>query len=147
MTKDGHRPPMPQTLTDMRHAAGLSLSQVAERMGVGKHRVSHIEARYPNLNYDTVTRYMQAIGARVQFVMGDTRIEASEITADPDKAASREYLMSRPGKGNLIYRPSSAEELPLQGDQAQSGGDDPGRDVDQADPEGDQSHGAERQQP
>jgi transcriptional regulator with XRE-family HTH domain len=146
MTRNG-RQPVPQTLTDMRHAAELSLSQVAERMGIGKHRVSHIEARYPNLNYDTVTRYMQAIGARVQFVMGDTRIEASEITADPDKAATREYLGSRPGKGNLIYRPSSAEELPLQGDQAQATGDDSGREVDETDPQGDQSDGAQRQQP
>lgn len=140
MTRNGHQQLMPRTLADLRRSAGKSLTDVAQSMGVTKKRVSHIEARYPNLNYDTVTRYMQAIGVRIQFALKDIRVNADAIGPDPDKFATSEYLASRPGKGNLVYvQPSAAaKELPLKQSSPEPGGDDTGRDVDEGHSEGDQ---------
>lgn len=147
MTKDGHQQPMPKTLAELREAAGLSQTDVAERMGYsGRARITHIEARYPNLNYDTVTRYMQAIGVKIEFVVKGRHVPADTLIPDPEKEATREYLGSRPGKGSLVYQPSP-KELPLEQRTADSGGDDTGRDVDQPDAEGHQGDREDREEP
>jgi transcriptional regulator with XRE-family HTH domain len=129
----------PRALADLRRAAGLSQLQVAQRMGVGKGRVGHIEARYPNVNYGTLTRYISAVGGSIQFVVGTTRVAADQLGIDPDKRGTHHYLQQRPGMGNLVYQPSrAAEELPLQGDAAQPGGDDTGGQVDETHTQGDE---------
>ncbi len=130
--------PQPRTLADLRRAAGLSLSQVADRMGVGKNQVSKIEARYPNLNYETFTRYITALGGSMRITVGTAHADVDQLIPDPERAATRNYLKQRPGMGNLVYVPASAaEELPLQSDQADTGGDDTGRQVDHPDTESD----------
>jgi DNA-binding XRE family transcriptional regulator len=63
---DGHR------LSERRKALGLTQSEVAERMGITKSRVSQIE-RGEVSTIETVARYVQAIGGRIQIsaVFGD----------------------------------------------------------------------------
>jgi transcriptional regulator with XRE-family HTH domain len=139
--------PQPRTLADLRRAAGMSLTQVAERMGIQKSRVAHIEARYPNLNYETLTRYITALGGSVQFTVGTAHAYADQMIPDPEKRGTRKYLMSRPGMGSLVYQPSTAEELPLQSNQTDTGGDDTGGQIDHPDAESDQSDSGQRQQP
>ena len=43
--------PPPQTLADLRRAAGMSQVQVAAKMNVGHSRISQIEAQYPNVQH------------------------------------------------------------------------------------------------
>ena len=112
-------------------------------MGLNRARFTHIEARYPKLNYDTVTRYMQAIGAKIEFVVKGTHVPAEAIGPDPDKQGTRDYLDSRPGMGNLVYQ-SAREELPLEQSETDTGGDDTGRNVDQPDPQGNESDREDR---
>jgi DNA-binding XRE family transcriptional regulator len=59
-------------LAERRKALGLTQADVAERMGVTKSRVSQIE-RGEVSTIETVARYVQAIGGRIQIsaVFGD----------------------------------------------------------------------------
>jgi len=61
-----------QCLAERRKALGLTQSDVAERMGVTKSRVSQIE-RGEVSTIETVARYVQAIGGHIQIsaVFGD----------------------------------------------------------------------------
>lgn len=140
----------PRTLAELRQRAQMTSAQVAKKMGVNEQRVRHIEAAYPNLNYGTLTRYIAAIGGGIQFTVGTTHVHADQLSVDTSKTGTRKYLKDRTGRGgNLVYQPTSAaaEELPLQGDAAHTGGDDTGRQVDHPDTEGDQADGDQRQQP
>lgn len=137
--------PGPRVLADLRRAACLTQVQVSARMGVSPDRVLKIEAAYPNLRFDTLSRYMQAIGGSVQLMTGTTRVFADQLVPDPTYEATRTYLRERKGKGNLVYVPS-AKELPLKSDASKASGDDPGRDVDHPDTESDQGDGGQRQQ-
>lgn len=147
--------PQPRTLADLRRAAGMSRKQVGERMGVNWQRVGQIEARYPNVNYTTLTRYIEAVGGSVQLVVGSTRIRADQLVTDPSLAGTRKHLDSRNAMGKLVrdgeeliyVPPSATEKLPLQGNHADTGGDDTGGQVDHADTESDQGDSGQRQQP
>lgn len=63
---DGHR------LAERRKALGLSQTEVADKMGVTKSRVSQIE-RGEVSTIDTIARYVQALGGQLQVsaVFGD----------------------------------------------------------------------------
>ncbi|MEU8798791.1 helix-turn-helix transcriptional regulator [Spirillospora sp. NPDC048819] len=63
---DGHR------LADRRKTIGLSQSEVADRMGVTKSRVSQIE-RGEVSTVEAIARYVQALGGQLQIsaVFGD----------------------------------------------------------------------------
>lgn len=63
---DGHR------LTERRKTLGLSQTDVAERMGVTKSRVSQIE-RGEVSTVEAIARYVQALGGQIQIsaVFGD----------------------------------------------------------------------------
>ena len=63
---DGHR------LAERRKAVGLSQTDVAEKMGVTKSRVSQIE-RGEVSTVDAIARYVQALGGQIQIsaVFGD----------------------------------------------------------------------------
>jgi DNA-binding XRE family transcriptional regulator len=63
---DGHR------LAERRKSLGLTQADVAEHMRVSKSRVAQIE-RGETFTIDTVARYVQAIGGRIQIsaVFGD----------------------------------------------------------------------------
>lgn len=55
-----------------REGRGLSLSQVADRMGVDHATVSRLESgKQPNPTVNTVMRYVEAIGLRVAWGMAD----------------------------------------------------------------------------
>lgn len=138
----------PRTLADLRKAAGLEVQQLAERMGLHRTRVTAIEARYPNVNYGTLVRYIEALGGSIQFTVGTAHAYADQLIPDPDKRGTRKYMDSRPGMGSLVYVPASAaaKELPLQGDAAQPGGDDTGGQVDQPDAESNQGDSDQGQQ-
>ncbi|MEX5634877.1 helix-turn-helix domain-containing protein [Parafrankia sp. FMc2] len=63
---DGHR------LAERRRLLGLTQTDVAERMGVSKSRVSQIE-RGEVSTVDVIARYVQALGGQIQItaVFGD----------------------------------------------------------------------------
>ncbi|WP_277682401.1 helix-turn-helix domain-containing protein [Saccharomonospora azurea] len=63
---DGHR------LSERRKALGLSQSDVADKMGVTKSRISQIE-RGEVSTVDAIARYVQALGGHIQIsaVFGD----------------------------------------------------------------------------
>lgn len=154
-TRDQHQPmtdtTTTKTLADLRHAAGMSQVEVAARMGVDRSRVGHLEARYPNVRLDTLTAYMNAIGRAICYTdsHGDS-VPADWMIPDPTRTRTREILEEhgrRKAQEMNQRRRASAKELPLQGDTPQPGSDDTGRDVDQADTEGDQRDGGQRQQP
>lgn len=144
--------PPPQTLADLRRAAGMSQAQVAAKLNVGHPRISQIEAQYPNVQHARLMAYIEAIGGRVLFniaKIGDIATDQLVPDASRDKTRERQELVSRRGRErqnpvNRARAKSSSEELPLQGETAQPGGDDTGREVDEPDPErdqGDESHG------
>lgn len=132
----------PRTLRELRRSRNMTRAQVASRMGVTTSRVAHIEATFPHVRYDTLTRYLTAIGGGIQFIVGRTRVLADQLVPDPVQRGTREYLMERTGKGGVVYVPS-AKELPLESDTPEASDDDSGRDVDHADAEGDQGDGGQ----
>lgn len=136
------------TLADLRRQSGVSQAQIAERMGITQPRVSHLEARYPNIRYEKLIAYLEAIGVDLRFIgPGGINIAAHDVGADPTRVVDALKRSSASGVQRLIQEASAAKELPLQGNEPQPGGDDTGRNIDQADPESDQRDGAERQQP
>lgn len=52
-------------LVAMRHAAGLSQHEVAERMGTSQPAVARLEAGQVDARVSTVQRYAAAVGARL----------------------------------------------------------------------------------
>lgn len=141
-------PIQPRTLADLRKATGMTSEQVGERMGVNGQRVRHIEAKYPNINYGTLTRYITALGGSIQFTVGTTHVYADQIEPDPEMRGTRKYLKekaSSPGVRRLAataaFTSAAAEELPLQGDAAQPGDDHTGGQIDHADTQSDQGDG------
>lgn len=79
------------TLADVRRLAGKSQKQVAEAMGVGRARVSQIEADYPNLHYTVVQGYFRALGARIQFaVPGGGVVRETAIAPDTARTATKD---------------------------------------------------------
>lgn len=139
----------PRTLADLRKAAGLTSVQVGQRMGINGQRVRHIEAKYPNIRYDTLARYIQAIGGSIQFTVGTTHTHADRLIPDPEMAGTRKYLSEKASETGVKRLNAGAlpEELPLQGSQAQPGDNDTGRQVDHADAESDQGDSGQREQP
>lgn len=135
MTKDGHQQQM-QTLADLRRAAGLSQTDVAKRMGVNQPRVSQIEKDFPNLHYRVVASYLRALDQAAYITVKDTRITLNLIQPDHRSPGAQANRASRSADGIDQMTSATAEELPLEQRQPRPGGDDPGRDVDQADPEG-----------
>ncbi len=59
------------TLAEMRREKGIVQRQVAEKMGVTTERISQIESGFPNLKFDVVQRYLQALGATMVAVHAD----------------------------------------------------------------------------
>ncbi len=53
-------------LVAMRHAAGLSQHEVAERMGTSQPAVARLEAGLVDARMSTVQRYAAAVGARLE---------------------------------------------------------------------------------
>lgn len=90
-TGDTQGQPM-MTLADMRRMAGKSQGQVAQAMGVGQARVSHIEESYPEITFPVLLRYVQAIGGRVQYAVPGGTVQATALTQDP---AREEALLKR----------------------------------------------------
>lgn len=131
-------------LSDLRREAGLTQEVVADRMGVHKRRVGQIEAAYPNVRFDTLTKYMDALGGTIRFVVGKMDARHDRIITDPDLEATREWMTSARRRGIQKMR-GSAEELVLQGEQPEPGGDDTGGQVDHADAQSDQGDGGQRE--
>ena len=73
-------------LRKAREAAGLSLTEAAERAGMDKALASRLETgRQPNPTLDTVARYAAALGKRIVFAIVD-----AENGAAAEGAAQRE---------------------------------------------------------
>jgi len=53
-------------MLDARRKAGLSQSQVAERMGVKQPVVAKLEGGKSNMSFDTLKRYAHATGCKVR---------------------------------------------------------------------------------
>lgn len=141
----------PHTLADLRRTTGLSRRVVAERMGVNEPRVAQIEACYPRLRYDTLSKYIQALGGDIRFIVGTVHAAASQMSPDPASERTRAYLRGKNNKAweeiaRLKKGSAIAEELILQGQAAQPGGDHTGRGVDHGDPESNQGDENDGQQ-
>lgn len=141
---------MPQTLREMREAAGLTQAQVAATMNTNRSRVGHIESRYPNVRYQTLLSYIAALGGDVVFTgIAGSDVPASHLVVDPTKEATRRYLeekSSKAGQMRINAEIASAKELPLQSNQPDPGSDDPGGQIDQPDPERDEDDRGNGQQ-
>lgn len=84
------------TLSDIRRLAGRSQAQVAEAMGVKQARVSQIEQQYPDVVFTVLGRYMEALGARVQFaVAGAGVVQATAVEQDRSRAEGLEKRRGR----------------------------------------------------
>jgi transcriptional regulator with XRE-family HTH domain len=88
------------TLADLRKRAGLSQSEVAEKLGVSRVQVSRVEAMYPEVMFTKLRAYMDAIGVDIRFegegiiddlsgevVADSTRIYAEKRRSDPSRGA------------------------------------------------------------
>lgn len=145
------KPPaaVPHTLKELREAAGMTQMQVAERMGLNRQRISHIEAKYPAIRLDVLIRYMQAIDAHIWVAVGGLHVDLDDIGSDKTREATRAYLKEKasgPGLAQMGLRRSAAEELPLQRGETEPGDDDTGGHVDHADTQSDQGDGQESEE-
>jgi transcriptional regulator with XRE-family HTH domain len=140
----------PRTLRQLREAAKMTQRDVADKMGINPSRVGQIEAKYPGVRYDVLVRYLQAIGGHLRINIGELQVNVDELIPDPKLRGTRESLEEKNARYLVklnAERTRSAKELPLQGDQAQPGGDDTGRDVDHPDAQRNQGDGRQRQEP
>lgn len=64
-------PPVGLRLAALREARNMTVSQVAEAMGVTHTRVWHIERGQKDVNFSTAERYLDAVGARLAVVLLD----------------------------------------------------------------------------
>lgn len=67
-------------LRELREQAGLTQTQLAERIGVGQRQVSKIEhGDLDNARIGTVRRYLEAVGGglSIDYVVGDKRIQVA----------------------------------------------------------------------
>lgn len=141
--------PAAYLLSDLRREASMTQLEVAERMGVSKKRVSQIEALYPNIRYDTLINYLEAVGGYMQLGVGALRIRHDQIVSDPNLEGTREWKRVNSERGVkhfAVGQRALSEELPLQGDQTDTGSDDTGGQVDHADTQSDQGDSGQRQQ-
>jgi transcriptional regulator with XRE-family HTH domain len=143
---------LPHTLADLRREAGLTKAEVGRRMSVHPSRVGQIEAHYPRVRFHSLVSYMNAIGHTIRFIGAGSSIAADQVGPDPRVAGYRVHQShaSEKGRERLItasqQASAPAEELILQGQAAQPGGDHTGREVDQPDPDSDQGDEGEGQQ-
>lgn len=82
-------------LADLRHRAGLSQPQMAERMGVSKTQVSRIEASYPDVMFTTLRRYLDALGLEIRYTGEMDGIAVDVSSSDVVKDSSRIYGETR----------------------------------------------------
>ncbi|MBT2228435.1 helix-turn-helix domain-containing protein [Nonomuraea sp. NEAU-A123] len=112
---DGYR------LAKHRKAEGLTQSDVAERMGVTKSRVSQIE-RGEVSTIETIARYVQALGGQIQVseVFGDDRDACGGRTGSrPSQIWSGDALPGVPEVGDDLQ--FSAEGMDVQAEGGQFG--------------------------
>jgi len=57
------------SLAARRRSLGLSQAEVAERMGTSQPAVARLEAGSTNARLSTVSRYAQALGCTIEFLM------------------------------------------------------------------------------
>lgn len=62
-------------LRDERHRRGFSLAEISRRSGIDRARLSKLEnAAFPNVTFDTLTRYAEAIEKTVRIHLEDCRM-------------------------------------------------------------------------
>lgn len=67
-------------LRELREKAGLTQSELAERIGVGQRQVSKIEHGYlDNAKIGTIRSYLEAVGGELslEYMMGDQRMQVA----------------------------------------------------------------------
>lgn len=67
-------------LRELREQAGLTQTELAERIGVGQRQVSKIESGdIDNAKVGTIRRYLEAVGGElaVEYVAGDQRLQVA----------------------------------------------------------------------
>lgn len=92
-------------LADLRRQAGLSQTQVGERMGKSQQQVDRYEAQFPNVPFNTVRRYIEAVGGQVTFRLGGRRtVNAGMVVADPARAHGVSLRRADPTRGARAMR-------------------------------------------
>jgi DNA-binding XRE family transcriptional regulator len=67
-------------LRELREQAGLTQTQLAERIGVGQRQVSKIErGDLENAKISTIRHYLEAVGGglAIEYVLGDQRVQVA----------------------------------------------------------------------
>lgn len=67
-------------LRELREQAGLTQTELAERIGVGQRQVSKIEhGDLDNAKIGTIRRYLEAVGGdlSIEYVLGDSRVQVA----------------------------------------------------------------------
>lgn len=67
-------------LVSLRHARGLSQAMVAERLGVTRQRVSHLELRPERVTAAHLFAYVNAVGGQVAIDPRDRHTQSAERT-------------------------------------------------------------------
>ena len=65
---------------ELREAAGLTQTELAERIGVGQRQVSKIKhGDLDSAKIGTIRRYLEAVGGdlSIEYVVGDSRIQVA----------------------------------------------------------------------
>jgi transcriptional regulator with XRE-family HTH domain len=73
MALSARRQKMLAELVAERHAAGLSQSEVADRMGTSQPAVARVEAGAVDVRLSTLQRYAAAVGRRLELRLADQR--------------------------------------------------------------------------
>ncbi|MGA5435490.1 helix-turn-helix domain-containing protein [Streptomyces cellulosae] len=74
--------PQDMTLADLRKRVGLTQRDVARLMAVSRTQVCRIESMYPDVMFQSVRKYMDALGVDIKFAIeGDEEWLSGDIVA------------------------------------------------------------------
>jgi transcriptional regulator with XRE-family HTH domain len=93
-------------LRALREAGGLTQSELAERLGIPSSAVSMIESGRRDIRVSTLERYLDALGAAIEFVPGDRVTTLDDILRRSDRGRAR---LAQAG----LRPPSPGERLDL----------------------------------
>lgn len=86
------------TLADLRRKAGKTQPQVADSMGVSRTQVSRIEARYPDVMFPVLRRYLDALEVEIRFSGAGVVLASDDVCADTARTYA-ESIRSDPTRG------------------------------------------------
>lgn len=86
------------TLADLRRKAGKTQPQVALSMGVSRTQVSRIEARYPDVMFPVLRRYLDALEVDIRFSGAGVVLLSDDVSTDTTRVYA-ESIRNDPTRG------------------------------------------------